>query len=173
MQSRSAPSNPFQTALGMLARRPYSIAELRRSLKKKFPAADIAEVIARLRQLGYLDDQKIAENYALSLAQNRSYGRYRVRRELKNKLLDSRIVDAAVEKTFESVNERQLLERVVDKKIRTLRKPLTRSKLASLCQGLIRRGFRADDIMRVVHARPELRTVSEDVDLARMEEDRC
>ena len=155
----------------MLARRPYSVAELRRSLEKKFPSADIAEVIARLRQLGYLDDQKFAESYALSLAKNRSYGRHRVRRELKSKLLDYRVIDAAVGKAFESVNERQLLERAVEKKIRTSRKPLTRAKLASLCQSLIRRGFRANDIMRVIHARPELKTVGENVDLAGMEEE--
>jgi len=156
LQRRSAPANPLQTALAKLARRSYSVAELRRSLEKKFPASDLTEVIARLRHLGYLDDKKFAESYALSLAQNRSYGPYRVRRELKSKLLDSSVIDDAVEKAFESVSERTLLERAVDKKIRTLRKPVTRPKLASLCQSLIRRGFRADDIMKVVRSRPEL-----------------
>jgi regulatory protein len=144
----------------MLARRPYAVAELRRSLEKKFPTEDLSQVIARLRQLGYLDDKKFAESYALSLAQNRSYGRHRVRRALKSKLLDYRVIDAAVEKAFESVNERGLLEQAVEKKIRTLRKPLTRAKLASLCQSLIRRGFRADDIMKAVRQRPELKPVA-------------
>ncbi len=140
----------------MLARRPYAVAELRRALERKFPATDLAAVIARLRELGYLDDRKFAENYARSLARNRSYGPYRIRRELKNKLVDHRVIDGAIEKAFESVSERTLLEQAVDKKIRTLRKPLTRPRLASLCQSLIRRGFRADDIMKVVRSRPEL-----------------
>jgi len=171
LQPRGASRNPLQTALAMLARRPYSVAELRRSLGKKFPSGDLSQVIARLRQLGYLDDRKFAESLALSLAQNRSYGRHRIRRELKSKLIDYRVIDSAVEKAFESVNERQLLEQAVEKKVRTLRRPLTHAKLASLCQSLIRRGFRADDIMKAVRQRPELKPVYKDVDLADMEED--
>jgi regulatory protein len=154
----------------MLARRPYSVAELRRSLEKKFPAADLAPTIARLRQLGYLNDQKVAESYALALARNRAYGPHRIRRELQRRLFDYRAIDAAVQKAFESVNASELLERAVDKKIRSLRKPLTRPKLASLCQSLIRRGFRPDDIMKAVRARPELRLAGEDVNPADLEE---
>ena len=159
MQPRGASRNPLQSALAMLARRPYSVAELRRALEKKFPSEDISPVIARLRELGYLDDRKYAESLALSLARNRSYGRYRIKRELKNKLVDYRVIDDAVDKAFESVNERQLLEEAIQKKVRNLRKPFTHAKLASLCQSLIRRGFRADDIMKAVRQRPELKPV--------------
>ena len=148
----------------MLSRRPYSVAELRRALERKFPdSADVPDVLARLRQLGYLDDAKFADAYAASLARVRNYGRHRVRRELKSKLVDYRVVDRAVDNAFTSVNERELLERAVDKKIRTLRKPMTRSRLASLCQSLIRRGFRADDIMKAVRSRPELTPVADGV----------
>ena len=106
----------------------------------------------------------------VSLARNRSYGPYRIRRELKNKLVDYRVIDGAIEKAFESVSERTLLEQAVDKKIRTLRKPLTRARLASLCQSLIRRGFRADDIMKVVRSRPELEPVSENTNISEFED---
>jgi regulatory protein len=167
----SPPKTPFETAVGMLSRRPYSVAELRRALEKKFPgSADVPEVLARLRQLGYLDDAKFADAYASSLARVRNYGRHRIRRELKSKLVDYGVIDRAVENAFTSVSERELLERAVEKKIRTLRKPLTRSKLASLCQGLIRRGFRADDIMRVIRSRPELTPVAENVIIEELEE---
>ena len=150
----------------MLSRRPYSVAELRRALEKKFPdASDVPGVLARLRQLGYLDDAKFAEAYASSLARVRNYGRHRIRRELKSKLVDYRVIDRAVENAFTSVNERELLERTVDKKIRTLRKPMTRARLASLCQSLVRRGFRADDIMRTIRSRPELQPVADNIDL--------
>lgn len=157
----------------MLSRRPYSVAGLRRALEKKFPASsEIPGVISRLRQLGYLDDAKFAEAYASSLARVRHFGRHRVRRELKSRLVDYRVIDRAVENTFTSVDERELLDRAIDRKIRTLRKPFTRSKLASLCRSLIRRGFRADDIMKAVRSRPELNDVPYEVDLAEMEEER-
>ena len=165
MRGKTAPpKTPFEIAVAMLSRRPYSVAELRRALEKKFPdSADVPGVLARLRQLGYLDDAKFAEAYASSLARMRSYGRHRVRRELKGKLVDYRVIDRAVENAFTSVNERELLERAVDKKIRTLHKPMTRARLASLCQSLIRRGFRADDIMKTIRSRPELTPVAEGV----------
>ena len=157
----------------MLARRPYSLAELRRAMEKKFPAsAAVPDVIARLCQLGYLDDAKFAEAYASALVRVRGFGRHRVRRELKSKLVDYRVIDRAIENAFTSVNESELLDRLIDKKIRTLRKPFTRAKLASLCQGLVRRGFRADDIMKAVRSRAELTPVAEGVDQAEMEEER-
>ncbi|HEX5411495.1 MAG TPA: regulatory protein RecX [Terriglobia bacterium] len=165
MPGKTAPlKTPFETAVSLLSRRPYSVAELRRALQRKFPdSAELPEVLARLRQLGYLDDAKFAEAYAASLTRVRNYGRHRVRRELKSKLVDYRVIEHAVDNAFSSVNERELLERAVDKKIRTLRKPLTRSRLASLCQSLIRRGFRADDIMKAIRSRPELTPVAEGV----------
>lgn len=162
---------PFETAVAMLSRRPYSVAELRRALQKKFPASDdIPSVIARLRELGYLDDSRFAEACASSLARVRNYGRHRIRRELKSKLVDYRVIDRAVENALSTAEERELLERTLDKKIRTLRKPLTRARLASLCQSLIRRGFRADDIMKTIRSRPELHFDSEDIRSADLEE---
>ena len=148
----------------MLSRRPYSVAELRRALEKKFPDSTVVpDVLARLRQLGYLDDAKFAEAYASSLARVRNYGQHRIRRELKSKLVDYRVIDRAVENAFTSVSERELLERTIEKKIRTLRKPFTRARLASLCQSLIRRGFRADDIMKTIRSRPELTPVADNI----------
>jgi regulatory protein len=165
LRGKSAPpKTPFETAVAMLSRRPYSVAELRRALGKKFPdSTDVPGVLARLRELRYLDDAKFAEFYASSLARVRNYGRQRIRRELKSKLFDYRVIDSAVENAFASVNEHELLERTVDKKIRTFRKPLTRAGLASLCQSLIRRGFGADDIMKTIRSRPELTPVAENI----------
>jgi regulatory protein len=155
----------LNAAFRMLARRPYSVAELRRALHRKFGAVpEVRHAITRLRELGYLDDRKFAEHYASSLVQNRSFGRLRIRRELKAKLVDYRYIEPALEQVFEGADEAELLARTIEKKLRTLRLPLTPSRLASLCQGLMRRGFPADAIMKAVRARPELRPVSEEFD---------
>ena len=158
--------DPLSVALRMLARRPYSIAEMRRALERKFGAAEpVAAAIARLRELGLLDDQKFAEQYASSLARNRSFGRRRIERELKAKLVDYRHIGPALDHAFEGGSERTVLERALDKKLRRLRLPLTRSKLYALCQSLVRLGFRSDDIMKMVRSRPELKPVADDVEL--------
>jgi len=140
---------------------------MRRALERKFVDSDqVRKAITRLRELHYLDDKKFAEHYASSLARNRAFGRQRIRRELKAKLVDYRQIEPALAQTFEETSERDLLEQTLEKKVRTLRLPLTRAKLAALCQSLLRRGFRADDIMKAVRARPELAPVAdEDIEL--------
>jgi len=160
---KEAPPNPLNTALRMLARRPYSLAEMRRALERKFTDSNqVRATIARLRELHYLDDKKFAEQYASSLARNRAFGRQRIRRELKAKLVDYRQIEPALSQAFDETSEHDLLEQTLEKKLRTLRLPLTRAKLASLCQSLLRRGFRGDQIMKAVRARPELRPVAEE-----------
>lgn len=154
----------------MLARRPYSVAELRRALGRKFgDISQVAEAIGRLRELGYLDDRKFAEHAASSLVQNRAYGPLRIRRELKAKLVNYKFIDSAVDAAFRETDARRLLESVLDRKVRHLKLPLTRQKLASLCQGLMRRGFSGGDIMKAVRARPELKPVSERIEFSEIE----
>ena len=162
-RDKEAPPDPLSVALRMLARRPYSLAEMRRALEKKYADSNqVRAAITRLRELHYLDDKKFAEHYASSLARNRAYGRQRIRRELKAKLVDYRQIEPALTQAFEETSERDLLEQTLEKKIRTLRLPLTRPKLAALCQSLVRRGFRGDDIMKAVRARPALRPLADE-----------
>jgi len=154
----------------MLARRPYSVAEMRRALEKKYPdSSQVPKAIARLRELHYLDDKKFAEHFASSLVRNRAYGRYRIRRELKAKLVDYRQIEPALQQAFGETSERELLEQALAKKLRTLRLPLTRPRFHSLCQSLLRRGFNSGDIIKAVRARPELRPVAEEVEAADLE----
>jgi len=164
--AREGPSGPFTAALRMLARRPYSIAQMQRALERKYPqCAQVSAAIARLRELGYLDDRKFAEQYAYSLAQSRTFGPHRLRRELKAKLVNYREIEPAVERVFQETPAQVLLEQALAKKLRTLRLPLTRSRFHSLCQSLMRLGFNADDIIKAVRARPELKPVAEDFEV--------
>ena len=164
-KSKQAPPNPLTAALRMLARRPYSIAELRQALEKKYPqTGQVPEAIARLRELGYLDDRKFAEQFAHSLAHNRAFGPHRLRRELKAKLVNYKEIEPAVERVYQETPVKTLLEQALDKKVRALRLPLTRAKFHTLCQGLMRRGFSAGDIIMAVRARPELAPVADEVE---------
>ena len=149
----------------MLARHPYSIAEMRQALEKKYPqSGQVSVAVARLRELGYLDDRKFAEQYAYSLAHNRTFGPHRLRRELKAKLVNYREIDSAVERVYQETPAQTLLEQALAKKLRTLRLPLTRPRFHSLCQSLMRLGFTAGDIIKEVRARPELAPVAEGVE---------
>ena len=149
----------------MLAARAYSVAELKQRLRrKKFSEAAIDGAVAKLKNLGFLDDRRLAEQYASSLVRNRALGRFRVERELKARRVDPRAVQPALEKAFEETDERLLLERALDQKVRSLKLPLTRARLFSLCNSLRRRGFRPDDILKAVRARPELSPLTDEID---------
>ena len=162
----NAPDTPFAYALRQLARRAHSVAEIRRKLERKFgETASIEQAIARLRELRYLDDQRFAEQQASSLVRNRAFGKHRVRQELKSRLVDYKHIEPALEQAFEETDERQLLEKALDRKIRSLRLPATPRKIASLRASLMRLGFRADDIMKAVRSRPELKPVAEDLEI--------
>ena len=164
-RDKEAPPDPLNAALRMLARRPYSLGEMRRALERKYSDANqVRKAITRLRELHYLDDKQFAEHYASSLARNRAYGRQRIRRELKAKLVDYRQIEPALTQAFEETSEQGLLEQTLEKKLRSLRLPLTRAKLATLCHSLLRRGFRSEDIMKAVRAHPELRPAEEDAE---------
>jgi regulatory protein len=161
---------PYPAALALLARRPYSVAEMGRTLERKFPGSEAArEVVARLRAQGYLDDRKTAEQLASSLARNRRFGRHRVRRELKSRLFDYRFIEPALERAFEETDERASLELLLERKLRALKLPLSRQKLASLCRTLLRQGFASGDIIKTIRSRPELTAVADEVDFSGLE----
>jgi regulatory protein len=167
---REAPPDPLTAALRMLARRPYSIAEMRRALARKYPENDrVGVAIARLRELGYLDDRKFAEQYAYSLAQNRAYGPHRLRRELKHKLVDYKYIEPAIEQAYQQTTAGDLLQHALEKKLRAIRLPLTRTRFHSLCQSLLRLGFNSAEILKAVRARPELSPVAEEVEVVDLE----
>lgn len=154
----------------MLARRPYSVAEMRQALEKKYPqSGQVREAIARLRELGYLDDRKFAEQYAYSLTQNRALGPHRVRRELKARRVDYKYIEPAIQRAYQDTPARDLLEQALEKKLRAIRLPLTRSRFHSLCQSLLRLGFNSGDIIKAIRARPELSPVGDEVEAVDLE----
>ncbi|HEV2499386.1 MAG TPA: RecX family transcriptional regulator [Terriglobia bacterium] len=163
--NKKPPANPFSIAIRLLARRPYAVAEMRRSLIKRFPdKVEVDAAVARLREAGYLDDRKFARQFASFLVRNRAFGRERVRLELKSRLVDYRFIEEAIEQAFEETPEQTLLERALEKKLRTVRLPLTQRKFYSLAQSLMRLGFRSDAIMKAMRSRPELKPVAENID---------
>lgn len=160
---KSSPRDPLSTSIRLLARRPYSVAGLHRALEKKFgDSPAVQETVSRLRELGYLSDEKFALQYATFLAHHRGFGSERIRRELRAKLVEDCTIDTALAQAAETSSEKERLERALAKKLRTLRLPFTTARFYALCNSLARLGFRSDDIMNAVRARPELKSTSWD-----------
>ena len=133
----------FERAVKLLAAKPRSVAELReRLLRGKNTNEEVVEtVIARLREYGYLDDERFAFSYASYKIRQKPIGRRRLERDLKFKQIDSGVANEALEMVFAETTEEQLIDQAIAKRIRLRGKPKNRGEAKSLFDHLLRRGF--------------------------------
>jgi len=156
MRQRSSPrkvsSEPdlYASALRGLMRRAYSIHEMKTYLDRRAEDKDlIPPVVARLRELNYLDDARYALDYANQHAKLRRQGRFRIARELR-----ARDSEASLETVFAETDESTLVRTRLKRRLAHLRGPLDQRKIASLYRSLLSAGFSSDII------RAELRGVT-------------
>lgn len=133
----------FERAVKLLAAKPRSVAELReRLLQRKGTSKAIVEiVIGRLREYGYLDDERFAFSYASSKVKQRPIGRRRLQRDLKLKQVENSVAEEALELVYAETPEEQLIDRAIEKRIRLRGRPGTRAEAKSLFDHLLRQGF--------------------------------
>ena len=133
----------FERAVKLLAAKPRSVAELReRLLRGKNTDEEIVEtVIERLREYGYLNDERFAFSYASYKVKQKPVGRRRLERDLKFKKIDSGVVNEALEMVFTETPEEQLIDQAIAKRLRIRGKPKNRAEAKSLFEHLLRQGF--------------------------------
>ena len=132
----------FQRAVKLLASKPRSIAELRERLAERCSSKTVIEtVIARLREYGYLDDERYALGYASSKVRQQPIGRRRLELSLARKKVDRSVADEALDQVFAETSEEALLDRALEKRVRLRGRPKTRAEAKSLFDHLLRQGF--------------------------------
>ncbi len=141
----------YQYALKALAARARSTGELRRMLERRAARkADAAQVLGRLKESGYLNDQKFAQSYAAWRLENQRLGRFRVERDLRARLVAPRLAERAVEETYRNVDEGRLLREHLARRLRHSGPPKDRRALASLYRHLLGAGFSTGTIVAEV-----------------------
>ena len=133
----------FERAIKLLAAKPRSIAELReRLLRGKKTNAEVVEtVIARLREYGYLDDERFAFSYASYKVKQRPVGRRRLERDLKMKKVETGVANEALELVYSETSEEQLIDQAIAKRLRIRGRPKNRPEAKALFDHLLRQGF--------------------------------
>ena len=132
----------FQRAVKLLAAKPRSIEELRERLAERCSSESVIEtVIARLREYGYLDDERYALGYASSKVRQAPIGRRRLEQSLARKKVDRTVADEALNQVFAETSEEELLDQAIQKRIRLRGRPKTRAEAKSLFDHLLRQGF--------------------------------
>lgn len=145
-QSRLSPeeirARAFQHAVKLLAAKPRSIAELRERLAERCSSKSVLEtVISRLREYGYLDDERYALTYAASKVRQQPIGRRRLELNLTRKKVDRAVAEEALNQVFAETSEEELIDRAIEKRVRLRGAPKTRAEAKSLFDHLLRQGF--------------------------------
>ena len=143
----------YAAALRALMRRAHSVHEMRQLLERRAESADDAKaVLARLRQNKYLDDGRFAAEFARVHGLARRQGRYRIARELRQRGVPDRYIEAALEAVFAETSEAELIGVRLKRKLTNFRGRIDQRKAASLYRGLLRAGFSGDAVRDALRA---------------------
>ena len=141
-----------QRALDYLAYKPRTEKEVRRTLEQEEISAPVIEdVIARIKELGYLDDESYAHDYARNRFANKQYGPQRIRRELRERGIDRSLADTAVEQVFADEDPVAAARSHAEKRWpRIAQEDDPRRQKQKLYRYLKRRGFTSDTVYRII-----------------------
>jgi regulatory protein len=153
VERESAVTAALDRALNMLAFRARSVRELRRRLLEKGEQPEIADAaIARLTELGLLDDASYARQFARAKVLGSGLSRRRLQQELFRKGVEREVADEAIADVMaeDEVDEDAIIDRVARRKLRTLASLEPETRRRRLYAFLARRGYDLDDIRRVM-----------------------
>jgi regulatory protein len=132
----------YLDGLRLLGRRELSAKELRaRLLDREHPADQVEAAISHLLETKALDDDRVARAYARTAVNVKGRGRLRVMRELHAMGIANEVVSAALADVFGELDERTLITRALQKKLRGRPRIASVAEHARLYQHLMRQGF--------------------------------
>jgi regulatory protein len=157
MKKKAALAAPalWDFAVKVLAARAHSTGELRRKLAARAERpADVEDAIARLREYGYLNDHRFAENFAGAKLENNGLGKSRVLIDLRQRKVSPDLAQRTVDRVYKDVDEMELIASFLRRKVHT-KAPLAEaledpSTLASVYRKLIRAGFSASNAIQAL-----------------------
>lgn len=137
------------SALNFVSYRPRSSAEIRRNLQKKaFEEPAIEQAIAWLKQIDMLDDVKFAQYWIDQRESFKPRSHMALRMELRQKGIDSEIID----ETLREIDEETSARRAAEKRVSRLEHLPEDQFRLKLMRHLQSRGFRYGVIREVTDA---------------------
>lgn len=141
-------------SLRLLSGRSLSTGEVREKLRNKADqGADIEEILARLKESGYLNDQRFAEGFATARRDFEGFGQFRVMQDLRKRRVAPAVAERAASDAFSEVDEAEQAEKYLERKYRGKDLPtfLAEEKnMASAYRRLRTAGFGSGTAIRVL-----------------------
>ena len=148
------PDKLLNVALRALGGRAHSSGELRDKLRRRAQNdQDVDAVLAKLKEAGYLNDRRFAENYAAARLQNQGLGKMRVLRDLRQRRVAPKLAEQVTEQTYQETKEADLIEEFLRRKYRGKKLNVffnEEKNLAGAFRRLRYAGFSAGESIRVL-----------------------
>jgi regulatory protein len=147
-------SELYDVALRALMRRPHSVNEMQKLLKRRASSDLLAQVVlARLKENGSLNDDRYAKQFTRQRTEIRRQGKFRIARDLRARGVPDAHIQSAIEESADEAAERAAIRHRIDRKLKlTLSKSgrgeISDKKIASLYRSLLAAGFPSDAIRR-------------------------
>ena len=139
----------YTAAINSLARRAYSIHEMRAYLERRAQDKEaVGPILDRLKQNNYLDDARYARQFVRMRAEIRKQGAFRIARDLRARGVPGHHIEAALAERAAEHDDVALVREHLARRLKLLRGPLDQRRKASLYRSLLRAGFSADTIRR-------------------------
>ncbi len=127
---------------------------MRTKLKQRAVRSEDVEIsIEKLKEYGFLDDKRYAENFAAARLENDGFGRQRALRDLAQRRVSPTVAGEAVEQTYSGKDENALIEAFIRRKYRNAdREKLFQEDkdLASAFRRLRLAGFQSGNIVKIL-----------------------
>ena len=143
----------YNYAVNLLSRRDHSERELMTKLSQKGYSGGAEEAIRKLRDSGYVSDERFARLYVRELQTFKKYGKRRIEQELYRKGVDREIISQVLEET--DFDESELVSLIERKYGRYLS---DEKGVAKTINGLLRMGYSYGEI------RSALKEINENLD---------
>jgi regulatory protein len=144
----------YEYAVGALARRMRTVAELKRLLRARvetdteYGQTLVELIVRRLKDRGYLNDSQYAAYFSSLRRDNQKFGRMRVVTDLKVKGVHGDVIEKAVDAAFEGVSEEKQAREFLRRK--RLVKPKDQKEAARIFRQLARGGFGTKTIFTIL-----------------------
>jgi len=145
----------YDYAVGALARRMRSVAELKRLLRNRVEADTefgktlVELIVVRLKDQGYLNDAKYAAAFSSYRRDNEKFGRPRVVKDLKAKGVHGDVIEKAVS-VYDDVKEENLARDYLRRKRLQKPKDKDQKQAARIFRQLMRAGFGSKTIFTIL-----------------------
>ncbi|MFC1632634.1 regulatory protein RecX [Patescibacteria group bacterium] len=157
MDDTHAAENSFEKAWKyaerFLTQQPRTSGQVRRKLSQRSYNEEIIEqVVAELKDSGFLDDRKYAEDYINNSVFYRPMGRIMLKQKLAQRLLHPDVIESTMQEFFTEDQERKALLTAFEKKDALLKNEKDpKKKKEKLGRYLASRGFPAGLILEIIN----------------------